>query len=291
MFKNLLNSLRIRQEFLFTDLLAPLKTGITHGFMFTNPLHPLKVRVNQGKQYIPDIKATTVKPPFRGFPVISEKAGNAFCADCGRCIDICPVNAIDLNPFSIDLGKCIFCGDCARECPENLISFSNFHKTAAVFREDLKVGKSVTAETYQARAITVRKEIRQIFGRSLKLRQVSAAGCNGCEMELNACGNVNFDMGRFGIDFVASPRHADGIVITGPVSQNMAPALEDAYQCTPDPKIVILVGACAISGGIFQDSPVLNREFIQNRPIDLCIPGCPTHPLTFISGVCAFLGC
>ena len=276
---------------MFKTLLHSFKSGMNQEFMFTNPLQPLKVRVNQGKQYIPDIKAAVIKPPFRGFPLISEKAGSAACAGCRRCIDICPVKAIDPNPFSIDMGKCIFCGDCARECPEKIIAFSNFHKTAATFREDLKIGKSLSAEVYQARAITVRKEIRHMFGRSLKLRQVSAAGCNGCEMELNACSNVNFDMGRFGIDFVASPRHADGIVITGPVSQNMAPALADAYECTPDPKIVILVGACAISGGIFKDSQALNREFIQNHPIDLYIPGCPTHPLTFINGVCAFLGC
>ncbi|MEZ4525602.1 MAG: 4Fe-4S binding protein [Desulfobacterales bacterium] len=272
------------------NLLHSFKSGIMQESMFTNPLQPLKVRMNQGKQYIPDIKAAVIKPRFRGFPQPDEKAGTSFCAECRQCIDICPAKAIEMNPFSIDMGKCVFCGDCARECPQNLISFSNFHKTAATFREDLKVGKSMTAEAYQARAITVRKDIRKLFGRSLKLRQVSAAGCNGCEMELNACSNVNFDMGRFGIDFVASPRHADGIVITGPISQNMAPALEDAYQCTPDPKIVILVGACAISGGIFQDSPALNREFLQKYPIDLYIPGCPTHPLTFISGVCAFLG-
>ena len=273
-------------------LLNPLSAiGLTQESMFPNPLQPIRVRINQGKQYIPDIKAATVKPPFRGFPCIDEKAGSASCAACRMCLEICPVKAVEMNPFSIDMGKCIFCGDCARECPGNLISFSNFHKTAATFREDLKVGNSLSADAYQIRGVTARKEIRKIFGRSLKLRQVSAAGCNGCEMELNACSNVNFDMGRFGIDFVASPRHADGIVITGPVSQNMAPALEDAYQCTPDPKIVILVGACAISGGIFQDSPALNRAFIQTRPIDLYIPGCPTHPLTFINGVCAFLGC
>ena len=133
------------------------------------------------------------------------------------------------------------------------------------------------------------KEIKKIFGKSLKLRQVSAGGCNGCEMELNACSNCNFDMGRFGIDFVASPRHADGLVITGPISENMAYALEDCYKSTPDPKIVILAGACAISGGIFQDSTKINREFLEKYPIDLYIPGCPVHPLTFINGVLDFI--
>jgi Ni,Fe-hydrogenase III small subunit/NAD-dependent dihydropyrimidine dehydrogenase PreA subunit len=256
--------------------------------MFANLFNPLKVRINQGKQYIPDIKAATVKAPFRGLPELSES--DQYCADCGKCLAVCPVHAVNLNPFSIDMGKCVFCGDCVRECPNSLIHFGNFHKTASTSREYLIVGKAIRPESYEANAIVVRKEIRRLFSRSLKLRQVSAAGCNGCEMELNACGNVNFDMGRFGIDFVASPRHADGLVITGPISENMAPALEDAYQCTPDPKIVILAGACAISGGVFQGSPALNRDFIQNHPIDLYIPGCPVHPLTFINGVRSFLG-
>jgi Ni,Fe-hydrogenase III small subunit len=129
-----------------------------------------------------------------------------------------------------------------------------------------------------------------MFRKALKLRQVSAGGDNSCEMELAACGNVNFDMGRFGIEFVASPRHADGIVITGPVSENMAEALQICYDAIPDPKIVILAGTEAISGGIFEGSPALNREFIRKYPIDLYVPGNPIHPLTFINGVMDLLG-
>ena len=145
-------------------------------------------------------------------------------------------------------------------------------------------------DEYVKSAIEVKHEIVKVFGHSLKLRQVSAAGCNGCEMELNACSNVNFDMGRFGIDFVASPRHADGIVITGPISENMAFALENCYNAVPNPKIVILCGACAISGGIFQNSSTLNREFLDKYSIDLYIPGCPVHPLTFINGILSYIG-
>ena len=147
----------------------------------------------------------------------------------------------------------------------------------------------VDYENYLKSAVETRAEIHKIFGRSIKFRQVSAGGCNGCEMELNACSNVNFDMGRYGIEFVASPRHADGIVITGPISENMAYALEDCYKSVPDPKVVVLCGACAISGGVFQNSEKLNREFLEKYPIDLYIPGCPVHPLTFINAILSFI--
>jgi Ni,Fe-hydrogenase III small subunit len=147
-----------------------------------------------------------------------------------------------------------------------------------------------TAESYAAGAIELRRDIRRLFGRSLKLRQVSAGGCNGCEMELAACGNVNFDMGRFGVDFVASPRHADGLVLTGPLTRNMAPALKDAFRSVSEPKVVFAVGACAISGGLFAGSPELDRSFLKEVPVDLYVPGCPPHPLTFIRAVLDFLG-
>jgi Ni,Fe-hydrogenase III small subunit len=109
-------------------------------------------------------------------------------------------------------------------------------------------------------------------------------------MELAATGNVNFDFGRFGIEFVASPRHADGIVITGPVSENMAEALEITYKAIPSPKIIILAGTDAISGGIFDGSPALDRRFIEQNHIDLYVPGNPVHPLTYINGVMDLLG-
>ena len=135
-----------------------------------------------------------------------------------------------------------------------------------------------------------RPEIRYLFKSSLKLRQVSGGGDNSCEMELNATGNVNFDMDRYGIEFVASPRHADGMVITGPISKNMASALQMTYAAIPDPKIIILVGTDAISGGIFTDSPAIDRNFPEDHRIDLYVPGNPAHPLTFINGLMDLLG-
>jgi Ni,Fe-hydrogenase III small subunit len=127
--------------------------------------------------------------------------------------------------------------------------------------------------------------IKTVFGKSLKLRQVSAGGDNSCEFELNACGNANFDMARYGIEFVASPRHADGLVVTGPISENMAEALKITWEAIPSPKLFILCGVDAISGGIFADSAALERSILKDVKVDLYIPGNPPHPLTIINGL------
>lgn len=246
----------------------------------------LKSIIYQGNQFISDVKKAEVNKSFRGFPILKQE----LCKNCAECEKICPTGAIRLNPLSIDMGKCIFCGDCENLCANNVIKFSNFHKLSSTSREKLIITSDTTIEDFIIDAVIAKENIHKFFGKSLKLRQVSAGGCNGCEMELNACSNVNFDMGRFGIDFVASPRHADGIVITGPITENMAAALEDAYKAIPEPKIVILVGACAISGGIFPNSEELNREFLENHKVDLYIPGCPAHPLTIINAILDFLG-
>jgi len=249
-------------------------------------LYTLKSRIYQGKQYIKNIQTANINEHFRGVPKLS----NSKCKNCLECVNICPTNAIKIKPLSIDMGKCSFCGQCANVCSTKSIEFTSNYKLGSTDRNKLIITEQNLKEDFQKTAIQVRTEIVKVFKRSLKLRQVSAGGCNGCEMELNACSNVNFDMGRFGIDFVASPKHADGIVITGPISQNMAYALEQCYQSVPNPKIVILTGACAISGGIFQNSNTINRDFLKKYKIDLYIPGCPTHPLTFINAILTFIG-
>lgn len=239
-----------------------------------------------GYQAIPDIRKAKLIDTHRGFPVIEE---SKYFGDAQEIVEICPTKAITKNPLAVDMGKCIFCGECER-VSNGAIKFTSEVKLATVNKNDLTITSETDYYRFSKEAVKSTKEIHKLFGRSLKLRQVSAAGCNGCEMELNACGNVNFDMGRFGIEFTASPRHADGIVFTGPISKNMAPALLDAYKSISDPKLVIAVGACAISGGIFAESDQLNREFMDDIKIDLYVPGCPPHPLTFINAVLDLLG-
>jgi len=245
----------------------------------------VRTRIIQGRQYIKDLRKAEIKPPFRGFPFIKNN-----CGGCALCEDSCPSGAVKISPVKIDLGRCTFCGECQRLCPDHGIDFSVLHKISADTREKLVISMETGYQEYNKTAVEARKEIRKLFGRSLKLRSVSAGGCSACEMELNACSNVNFDMGRFGIEIVASPKHADGIIITGPLTENMAKALYDSYLCTTPHRIIIAMGSCAISGGIFDGSSELNREFLNEFKPDLYIPGCPVHPLTFINGVLDLLG-
>ncbi|MEI7460071.1 MAG: hypothetical protein WCK15_11735 [Pirellula sp.] len=242
----------------------------------------LRVRQSQGKQFVPDVRNAN-PVGFRGLPVI--KNGSPCQSGCKECVSACPTTAIQLDPLSLDMGKCVFCDECARICPDNKITFSAGYRMASATREGLVVREGKTLD-----AVAASSEIQRIFGRSLKLRSVSAGGCNGCELEINAMSNVNFDMGRYGIDVVASPRHADGLILSGPISANMAAALDLCYEGMPDPKFVIAAGACAISGGIFDGSPALDREFLGRFAPSLYVAGCPPHPLSIVNGILDLMG-
>lgn len=245
-------------------------------------LRSIGVRISQGNQTIKDPRAADPKG-FRGKPSFGDNP----CAEgCNACVEVCPTEAISVKPLAIDLGKCTFCGDCAPVCPADRVTFSGDFRMAATERQGLIIGEKKP----ELDPVRVSAELKRMFGRSLKLRSVSAGGCNGCELEINALTNVNFDIGRYGIDFVASPRHADGLVLSGPISQNMAAALRLCWDGMPTPRFVIAVGACAISGGVFARSPALDREFLGEFAPSLYVPGCPPHPLTFISGILDVLG-
>lgn len=241
-------------------------------------LQEIKIIHHNGKQFIPDPTSAEVPAPFRGRPEISfEKADENALVNC------CPMNAISSNPISINLAKCNFCCECAFRFPEK-IKFTNDHKISTNKPENLVIseGEKKKIELDQN---SIDAKIKTTFGKSLKLRQVSAGGDNSCEFELNACGNANFDMGRYGIEFVASPRHADGVVVTGPISENMAEALKITWEAIPSPKLFILCGVDAISGGIFADSAAIDRNILKDVKVDLYIPGNPPHPLTIINGL------
>jgi len=242
--------------------------------MFDN----IKIVYHQGKQFIPDVTKAKVPGIFRGRPVISSEK-----VDETALIELCPVDAISASPVSIDMGKCTFCGECAKKFP-NKIRFTTDYKIATNERDRLIV-KEGDDQPVEVNPETVRSEVHRLFGGSLKLRQVSAGGDGSCEMELNAANNVQFDMSRFGIDFVASPRHADGIVITGPITENMAKSVQICYDAVPEPRIIVLVGTDAISGGILGNSSAIDRSFLDNYSVDLYIPGNPAHPLTIVNGL------
>jgi Ni,Fe-hydrogenase III small subunit/NAD-dependent dihydropyrimidine dehydrogenase PreA subunit len=245
----------------------------------------LRARRNQGHRTLPFPRGVAVLPErFRGLPVINPAAVGPGCAES---VEACPTRALTLDQgkLSLDLGKCVFCGDCAAAGPSGAISISRGFRLSARTREGLTVagGEGPRVEALDAAA-------RRMFGRSLRLRQVSAGGCAGCEVEAAALQNVVFDFGRFGIQFVASPRHADGLLVTGPVTRNMELALRKTYDAVPSPKIVIAAGACAISGGPFAGHPEVLGGAASTVPVDLFIAGCPPHPLTMLDGLLRLLG-
>jgi Ni,Fe-hydrogenase III small subunit/formate hydrogenlyase subunit 6/NADH:ubiquinone oxidoreductase subunit I len=252
-------------------------------------LDPLLHRLRRGCQ--------TLAYPEGPAPPLPDRHGGGLRVDgarcaagCEACVPVCPTQAIthpkDEGPI-LDLGQCLFCGDCVRACPTGAISHTGDPRLAARHREDLMLGAPGREEVRLAEALE--EKLRRLFGRSLRLRQVSAGGCNACEADTNVLSTIGWDLGRFGIQFVASPRHADGLLITGPVSRNMKLALEKSYAAVPEPKIVIAVGACAIAGGPFAGLPQVLGGATAVVPVDLFIPGCPPHPLTILDGLLRLL--
>jgi Ni,Fe-hydrogenase III small subunit/Pyruvate/2-oxoacid:ferredoxin oxidoreductase delta subunit len=247
----------------------------------------LYARFQQGHRTMkfPDGPAPEMPDHFRGVPRIDPSK----CPEnCRSCVEACPTDALRFNgpAASLDLGRCLFCTECQDACPEGTVSFGSDYRLATRDRSDLVIGKDDPLKLAGA----LEAKLLKLFGRSLKLRQVSAGGCNACEADVNVLQTVGWDLGRFGIQIVASPRHADGLLITGAVTKNMELALKKVYDAVPAPKIVIAVGACAISGGPYAGHPEVWNGAGALLPVDLYIAGCPPHPLTILDGLLRLLG-
>jgi Ni,Fe-hydrogenase III small subunit/formate hydrogenlyase subunit 6/NADH:ubiquinone oxidoreductase subunit I len=248
--------------------------------------------------------------PVFGFPVIDF----ARCTACDECARVCPTGAIRSETpapgqrlLSLSYAACIQCRECVTECPEQAVSAANSIDIAAYSRQQLTqtasfevdaAGRSTFRQVepqegrdLQESAAHLRERIRGRLGRSLHVRQVDAGSCNGCELEIAAMTNPYYDLERFGIHFVASPRHADVLLVTGPVTRNMEIALQRTYEATPEPRVVVAVGACGCSGGIFGEGTYAAVGGVDRvRPVDVYIPGCPPRPQAILNGLLVAMG-
>jgi Ni,Fe-hydrogenase III small subunit/NAD-dependent dihydropyrimidine dehydrogenase PreA subunit len=250
-------------------------------------------------------------PPSFGFPVIDFSR----CVACDECARSCPTGAIQTaapvqnrKTVTLSYDACIQCRECVSGCPEQAVSVSHDVEVAAYTRQQLARTASFDVDPATGRGTFVqveahaglslhesaerlRERIRGRLGRSLHVRQVDAGSCNGCELEIAATANPLYDLERFGVHLVASPRHADVLLVTGPVTRNMEVALRRTYEATPEPRIVVAVGACGCSGGIFGEATYAAVGGVDRvLPVDVYIPGCPPRPQAILNGLLVAMG-
>lgn len=246
---------------------------------------------------------------FIGKPVIDQNK----CTKCFECVNKCPSGAISPRVTSaeimetsekqdqvmegksgsigINLDLCIFCARCEDVCLSGAVTMTHEFELATKSHSELRhtsfvvEERDILDESYEIIGEDLQKKIKNRLGKSLNIREVNAGSCNACDYEINALNNPFNDIERFGIHFVASPRHADMLLVTGTATRNMELALIKTYNATPDPKIVVAVGACALSGGIFRDNYATRNGIDCIVPVDVYIPGCPPRPQAILFGI------
>ncbi|HWJ02551.1 MAG TPA: NADH-quinone oxidoreductase subunit NuoB [Verrucomicrobiae bacterium] len=235
---------------------------------------------------------TTPEPAgkeFRGQPKIDLER----CTGCLACAKTCPTGALtgDNLGLELDLAKCIFCGVCQEKCSAGAVGLSQEFELAGKHRADFKqtfcFGEKPVGPDQDMDYLghCLEKKIKRLFGRSLHIRHLDTGSCNGCDWEINCLLNPVHDIQRFGFDFVASPRHADVLFCTGPVTAHLEQAVKRTYAAVPSPKLVAAVGTCACSGGIYKDGYAVLGGVDKVLPVDIFIPGCPPRPQAIIYGL------